>query len=272
MRYAITLTAIILLAAGSAQAHMVLGMDVGDLKPTSAAQREPCPLLEQCESIGLGPAGLAWDGTHLWIGGGLGNSNIYKYDIGTCSVVTSFAAPSAGWLDAISGLAWDGTNLWCHPEETGLIYKLDPSDGSVLDSFEAPSYGDTDPNGGGLAWDGTYLWHVNSVSNIIYKLDPADCSILDSFSIPAGYSSGLAYWDDKLVVANISTDLIHVIDPSDGSLLSSCGAPCGHPWGLAPTGAAFWLSGHSVTGIFLLDIFGTPVEDRSWGTIKAIYR
>jgi DNA-binding beta-propeller fold protein YncE len=269
---ALALAVIVLLAAGTAQAHTVLGMDVSDLKPSTDTPREDCPLMGQCGSIGFGPAGLAWDGTHLWIGGAFGNSNVYRYDVSTCTVAGSIPAPSAGWLDAITGLAWDGANLWCHPEETGLIYRLDPADGSVLDSFEAPSFGEADPNGGGLAWDGTHLWHVNSVSNILYKLDPTDCSILDSFSIPSGYSSGLASWDGKLVVANISTDQIHVIDPSDGSLLSSCGTPCGHPWGVAPTGAAFWLSGHSSNAIFLLDIFGTPVEDRSWGTIKAIYR
>jgi len=268
----ILLSVVFVFAAVGASAHQVMGMDVSDLQPSDFASRDACPLLSQCDNIGFGPGGLAWDGAYLWVGGGFGNARIYKYDVATCSIVSSFAAPSAGWLDAITGLAFDGTNLWCHPEETGLIYKLDPSDGTVLDSFEAPSYGTGDPNGGGLAWDGSNLWHVHSEWNTLYKLDPTNGSVLDSFSVPSGYSSGLAFWDGKLVVANITTDELHVIDADDGTLLSSCGAPSAHPWGVAPTGAAFWLSGNAETDVFQLDIFGTPVENRTWGTIKAIYR
>jgi DNA-binding beta-propeller fold protein YncE len=260
------------LGTGQASAHTVMGMDVSDADPPSLVGREACPVLDECNNIGFGPGGLAWDGSYLWIGGGFGNATIYKYDVAACAVVGSFSAPSAGWLDAISGLTHDGTNLWCHPEETGMIYKLDPSDGTVLDSIEAPSFGDADPNGAGLAWDGTNLWHVNSSRNIAYKIDPESGDILDSFNVPSGYSSGLAWWDGNLIVSNISTDAVYVVDPDDGTVLSTCGTPSGHPWGMAPTGAAFWLSGNSVNHIFLLDILGTPVKTESWGTIKALYR
>jgi DNA-binding beta-propeller fold protein YncE len=233
--------------------------------------RAPCGTLATCPAPDPGwglPGGVAWDGSHIWVGTYFGSATLYQIDPVSCSVVHTIPSPSP---EGVGGLAWDGSHLWCCPEQTGQIYELDPADGSVISVIPAPSFGEPDPNAAGLAWDGQYLWHADYGHGMLYKLDPSDGSIVTSYPAPGLGPSGVGYGGGVVVLMDYSTDQLHEIDPSDGSVINSCDTPDSHPWGAAVAGSV-WNAGSNTQTLYLLDVVVTPVESLSWGTVKALYR
>ncbi len=89
------------------------------------------------------PEGLVFDGTYLWISSIL-DSDIYKYDPNTFTVVSKIPAPGPGSMD----LAWDGEFLWNADYDNDKIYKLDIA-GDIIKEFDSPG---EQPQG--MTWDG----------------------------------------------------------------------------------------------------------------------
>ena len=57
-------------------------------------------------SVGTGPAGIAFDGTHIWVTNDSSN-NVSKIDISTNQVVATVSVDTNPW-----GIAFDGTHIW----------------------------------------------------------------------------------------------------------------------------------------------------------------
>jgi DNA-binding beta-propeller fold protein YncE len=232
----------------------------------------PCGVLDSCPALETMPGGVAWDGTHVWVGYFSGTSTIYKVDPQSCAIVHSIPAPDL----FVGGLAWDGSALWCVPEQSGMIYQLDPTDGTVISSIPAPSFGQFDPDAAGLAWDGQYLWHADYGHQTLYKLDPSDGSVVASFSTPAPGPSGVGYFPGIVVLADFVADVVFMIDSTTGSVISSCeieGSPDSHPWGLAVADRDSWCARLDNDFLYLLDTqIVSPVEATTWGMLKGLYR
>ena len=105
-------------------------------------------------------AGMAYDGSHLWIAWHWFNYSLpasqtqllLKVDPETGKIVGEYALPAGTRNDGTHGLAWDGARLW-HAKDDRLS-AIDPSNGEVtaqytLNGIRRPS---------GLAWDGRALW------------------------------------------------------------------------------------------------------------------
>ena len=200
-----------------------------------------CPATSPCTVVNT-PGGLAWDGTHLWVGSyDLSVTTIFKVDVATCTVVHSIPAPGTGV--GIGGLAWDGSALWACPEQEGRIYRLDPHDGSVLHFIDGTGFGDTDPDATGLAWDGVALWQNDHLDNQIYRLDPVTGTVLDAIPSPGMWGGGLAYCQGVLVSYDVLTMSNYEIDAETGTILSSCLVPVPHQWGKAIDNAGDVLTG-----------------------------
>jgi DNA-binding beta-propeller fold protein YncE len=273
---------VLLLATGAyADGTWVAGRLVGELPASPRlggfeGSRNGCPIVTGCSTEADSPAGVAWDGTHAWVGYSEAQpTTIDKINLACvdfCCVLHSIPAPGGGY---IGGLASDGTNLWCLAEQDGIIYKLDPADGAILDQFNAPSFGEGDPNGSGLAWDGQYLWHADYGHDTIYKLDPANGgNVITSFPAPGTIPGGLGYCSGTLVNADINPPTIYEINPSDGSVINSCAAVDTHPWGVAVGASGVWSAELNANALYLLGIALGPsaVQNSTWGTIKALYR
>ncbi|MGB3478044.1 MAG: T9SS type A sorting domain-containing protein [bacterium] len=111
------------------------------------------------------PMGMAWDGTHLWVGEESGR--IYQMTT-TGDTVRSVPRPAGGGLYNPRGLAFDGEYLWVGYQETGIVYKIDTINGNVLESYSSPTGGMLQ----GLTFDGEYLWVTGGWGERwIYKID-----------------------------------------------------------------------------------------------------
>lgn len=77
-------------------------------------------VLNQFNSIGDVPTGLAFDGTNIWsIDNGL--DELHKIDPNTYRIVETFDTPES----IPTGLAFDGQHLWLVDNGTDLIYQID---------------------------------------------------------------------------------------------------------------------------------------------------
>ncbi|MFI5370696.1 MAG: hypothetical protein ACHQ52_03990 [Candidatus Eisenbacteria bacterium] len=245
------------------------GLAAGESPPSRLPISGACPALRSCViPEGAVPGGMAWDGSHLWIGLYFGSNTLYQIDPLTCTVVHTIPAPDIN----IGGLAWDGSALWCLPEQTGTIYRLDPTSGAILSHIPAPSFGESDPNPSDIAWDGQFLWHADYGHGRIYKLDPANGNVITSFPSPSSGPSGVEFADGVLTVADFTTDLIYFIDPTIPAVLSSCPSPDSHPWGLASEPSGLWNSGSATSLAYLLGQAPTPAMRPTWGAVKISYR
>ena len=92
------------------------------------------------------PYGVAYDGTHLWVGTSSTNdAQIWQIDPADGSIEGSipvpFEPPNGSFT--VKALAHDGEYLWVfmdlpsanHPDK---FYKVDPADGSILKTLDSP--------------------------------------------------------------------------------------------------------------------------------------
>jgi hypothetical protein len=123
-------------------------------------------------SVSSFPAGLAWDGQHLWLNDPMStwwNPNDSTYKLSTNGqIIQSYHA----FGTFTTGLAWDGQYLWSSDNASFEIYKIDVSSFTVVDTINAP--GGWFPNG--LAYDGQYLWVANNDADSLYQIDIGNSS------------------------------------------------------------------------------------------------
>ena len=77
-------------------------------------------------AVGAKPFGLAFDGTHLWVANGSGNS-VTKLRVSDGGAVGTYAVGSGP-----AAIAFDGTHIWVANFDGGSVTKLQPSDGSLV--------------------------------------------------------------------------------------------------------------------------------------------
>ena len=185
------------------------------------------------------PAGLGWDGTHLWMVSD-SDQTIYKLDPETMVILNSMPTPAANWS---FGLDHDGVNLWGDVDEPDLIYQLDETNGTVLNSFSSPY---VSPNG--VAFDGSQVWH-SSFGDDLALMNPTTGVLTRAIPSPGNQvPRGLEWVDGTLWVVDgngYADDAIYKVDPSDGAVLETyqpSGATFSLIYGLAFDGTHFWLS------------------------------
>ena len=231
-------------------------------------------VIESFAAPGYDPAGLAYDGSFLWLSDwktGL----IYRIRPFDGFVVASFEAPGMpmtplsmdtspagsspagivpGDPGAPGGLAWGDGALWIACLSDGKIYKVNPhmptSDPShILAELENGAF---DPFA--LTFGGGHLWVSDLGTGLIHKVNPNSGVVVSSIPAPgiAPHSAsavgprgillvapmGLA-WDDGLLwVATGST--LYKLDPATGDVVTSIAAPGMSPFGLTTDGRYLW--------------------------------
>src|SRR5574341_1078000 len=154
-------------------------------------------LVDSCAAPCPVPAGLAWDGTNLWIGEALGGS---LHEVTTSGAEVGEISTSLG---GVAGLTWDGNYHWAIGLSDQSINQLN-SNGQVINSFSAPA-GDLIT---GLGWDGTNLWLCGSFLNKIYQVSTSG-TILQTFDGPGLSATDLEWQGNSyLWVADLVTDRI----------------------------------------------------------------
>lgn len=217
------------------------------------------------------PAGLAYDGSFLWLSDwktGL----IYRIRPFDGYVVATFEAPgvplvpleasvaTAGIVPAPAnpaspgGLTWGDGALWVACLSDGKIYKVNPhmptSDPNhILAELENGAF---DPFA--LAFGGGFLWVSDLGTGLIHKVDPNTGVVVSSIAAPGiaplGARAldpmgivlvapmGLA-WDHGLLwVATGST--LYKLEPNTGDVVTSIASPGSAPFGLTIDGRYLW--------------------------------
>lgn len=174
------------------------------------------------------PAGLATDGTHLYVLDWR-EAQVHQVAVADGGLVRTFAAPTL----RPHGLACSGDTLYVSDDGTGRVFALRLADGRVTGLFDAPG-----PRAVGLAYAGDALFLLEGRSGRIYKVMPEDGTILRDFAAPTPSSTHLAWDGTYLWVADRVKDEIYLVEPKDGHVLGIVTAPGPYPAGLA------WLDGH----------------------------
>jgi transglutaminase-like putative cysteine protease len=189
---------------------------VSDRKTDLIYQLDPADgsIVRSIPSPGYWPAGLAWDGTHLWCSDIKGGRDveevyegvIYKLDPEDGTILQTLAAPSQYPAD----LAWDGTYLWCVDNGSDEIIQFSPNDGTTIRSFKSPTW-----ECQGLEYDGTYLWASSSARDEIYMILPEDGSVILITDAPGPVSRGLCFDGDNLWNVDYQHDLVYCLKTRD---------------------------------------------------------
>jgi sugar lactone lactonase YvrE len=185
------------------------------------------------------PAGLTWDGQHLWVSD-FQTDRIYELNT-EGKVLRSIASPAYYPM----GLAFDGKYLWNSDSKglipqgdeyhRGKIYKIDPSNGNILQTLEAPT-----PSPAGLTWDGRYLWCVDNLHRRLIQFDPEDGTTLREFPSPSSGPTGLTFDGRYLWVSDRLSNQLYRVDPSDGNVILITDAPGPYARDLCWDGKNLW--------------------------------
>jgi len=185
------------------------------------------------------PAGLCWDGQHLWITD-FQQDKIFQLDQ-SGKVLKSIESPAYRPV----GLAFDGKYLWCSdtkgliPEgdeyHRGKIYKIDPENGQILHTMAAPS-----SSPAGITWDGQYLWCVDDLQHSLICFDPNDGTTIKEFKAPASNPQGITWDGHYLWVSDRGNDEIYMVDPENGNVILIAKAPGKYALDLAFDGKNLW--------------------------------
>ena len=174
------------------------------------------------------PAGLATDGTHLFVLDWR-DAKIHQITVADGTLEQTWDAPTL----KPHGLTYGDGLLYVSDDHTGRVYALNPRTGIVESTFEAPG-----SRALGLAHAGDALFILEGRSRQIYKVLPSDGTILGYFPVPDRSCTCLAYDGKYLWVSNRIKDELYMLDPESGMVLGILDAPGPYPAGIA------WRDGH----------------------------
>jgi sugar lactone lactonase YvrE len=107
--------------------------------------------------------GLAWDGTHLWAGGGRAGERYGIFQVDPRSGEMLEALPASGYHPG--GLTWDGSYLWQIDCDARQLFRVETEEGKLSRKVRAPGFYPT-----GLAFDGSSFWCADASTGRLYRL------------------------------------------------------------------------------------------------------
>jgi len=131
------------------------------------------------------PAGLASDGTGLWLLTRGQVNSLYHISLGPSTNVTKLSRYSlAGQEEDLAYV----NGFFMSPELNGPIRTIDPANGAFVGSIPSP-YDATY----GLTFDGSTLLAGNGLNGTIWQISPQDGTVLDTWQSGVAQCRGLAY-------------------------------------------------------------------------------
>ena len=173
-------------------------------------------------AVPAGPAGLAFDGTYMWIADGSTRQFEKRRVDGVPEAV--FPVPTAD----PGPMIFDGANLWSIGMNLNNVLKFRVSDGVEVGRYPVG----TTPRA--LLFDGENIWVVNSMSNNVTKLRASDGTVLGTYNV-GSWPNGIAFDGENIWVANSVSDNVMKLRKSDGTILATYPVSSG-PWGMAYDG------------------------------------
>lgn len=225
-------------------------------------------VLSSFSSPDMAPNGLAWDGTNLWLLGGLYDG---FFEISTSGTVLNQFKPSEPVdLNAL-GATFNGTNLCglflLNTGVPGEVFEYTTS-GVFVSTFDCPG-----ANNKGLTWDGTNLWMSCRGNKTIYEMSTGG-SVISSFTVPYEYLTDMAYDGSNLYFATGSDASIvevtttgTIVDTYDLSGVSGSF----YATALVFDGSNFWVSDQITDTIYEVELTPLSLEQYTFGCIKTLF-
>ncbi len=148
--------------------------------------------------VGRDPAGMAFDGTNMWVANATDNTVTELSPNGT----------TIGTFDVGSdpqGIAFDGANMWVANATDNTVTELSPN-GSTIGTFSVGNGPD------GIAFDGTSMWVANANANTVTELSP-NGSTIGTFSVGSD-PDGIASDGTNMWVANANDATVTELFPA----------------------------------------------------------
>jgi glutamine cyclotransferase len=123
----------------------------------------------------------------------------------TAEIVREYSFPG---INHVHGVSYDGQHVWFASGDK--LTAFDPSTGNLLRSIDVTARA-------GTAFDGKHLFQL--ADDRIQKIDPKTGRVLATIPAPGAGSSGLAWAEGTLWVAQHRERKIHQIDPETGKIL-----------------------------------------------------
>jgi glutamine cyclotransferase len=123
----------------------------------------------------------------------------------TAEILREYSFPG---ISHVHGVSYDGQHVWFASGDK--LTAFDPSTGNVLRSIDVTARA-------GTAFDGQHLFQL--ADDRIQKIDPKTGRVLATIPSPGVGSSGLAWAEGTLWVAQHRDRKIHQIDPETGRIL-----------------------------------------------------
>ncbi len=178
--------------------------------------------------VGSSPGGVAFDGANIWVVNA-GSKNVTKLRASDGTVLGTYSVASYPY-----GVAFDGANIWVANRQGNSVTRLRAADGTNLGAFSVGSY----PFG--VAFDGASVWVTNNGDNTVTKLRAGDGASLGTFSVGAG-PRGVAFDGANVWVTNSGDNTVTKLRASDGANLGTF--PVGSsPYGVAFDGTSIWVA------------------------------
>jgi hypothetical protein len=138
----------------------------------------PANLVTQFNPCGK-PQGLAFDGSHIWVGcGGSGtNANtLVEYNASDGALVQTVSNVGGSY-----GVLYDGANIWSSSTvgSVGQVVKVDAATGGK-NAFTKVTVGSSPE---GMAFDGAYIWVANFGSNSVTQILASTATVVNTFAL-----------------------------------------------------------------------------------------
>jgi len=200
--------------------------------------------LSSIETDVSNPAGIAWDGSDLWIAD-WEHGKICKLEGRRGRIREAYDAPGRH----PSGIVFVSGRLYVCDAWQGRIRRYDPESGRTDLTIDSPGPAPTD-----LAFDGRYLWIADSREDKLYQVNPEDGAIANYLGAPSGNVTGIAFAMGYLWVGDRMKDAIYMCSPENGEVIMYVPAPGKYVWGTAFDGVSLWVGDFQSGKLFQLDL------------------
>lgn len=134
---------------------------------------------EVFEAPGRAPAGLAWDGSYIWLND-YQSGQLFQLDPKNGQVISTLLCSGV-----VSGLAFDGQHLWQSRLDENWLQRVNATNRDFEQTIQVEGYTRlTD-----LAWSGDQLWAIAQQANRLLAIDPESGQIIHEWLIPSATTS-----------------------------------------------------------------------------------
>jgi S-layer homology domain len=182
--------------------------------------------------VGVTPAGIAFDGSRIWVANNGGSISIVtpspSLPWSTTNVKTGFSTPE--------GALFDGTNVWITDYQAGTLLRLD-GNGAILQTVPVGT------GTGFMAYDGENIWVPSWFDDTVTVVRASTGELVKTLSgLPASPAS-VAFDGQRMLVVSYNGFAVSLFKAADFTPLGTLATgDASFPYIACSDGRDFWLS------------------------------